>query len=211
MFDITYKGANCVVISTKKSILVADPKLSVVGLKDHSVKEAVELATEERFRIESDEAKLIIDQPGEYEIGDFSVSGTSVLRHIDAPGELEQATMYRIEVGDVRIALLGNITPKLTEDQYEALGIIDILLLPVGGNGYTLDATSAATITRQIEPKAVLPIHYADAGIKYEVPQDEVSVFIQELGAPVEIVDKYKLKSSANLPTALTVIQITRS
>lgn len=211
MFDITYKGANCVVISTKKSTLVVDPKLSLVGLKDQSVKNLIEVATEERFRLESPEAQLIIDQPGEYEIGDFSVSGTSVLRHIDAPDAREQATMYRIEVGDVRIALLGNVAPKLSEDQYEALGVVDIVLLPVGGNGYTLDATSAAAIVRQIEPKVVVPLHYADNGLKYEVPQDDVSTFVQELGAPVETMDKYKLKSASALPAVLTVFQIERS
>jgi hypothetical protein len=31
MFEIEYKGANCVVVSSKKASLVVDPKLSVVG------------------------------------------------------------------------------------------------------------------------------------------------------------------------------------
>ena len=31
MFDIEYKGGNTVVISTKKSSLVTDPKMSVNG------------------------------------------------------------------------------------------------------------------------------------------------------------------------------------
>ena len=43
MLDIEYKGGNGVVISTKKATIVADPKLSVVGLKDLSVKDAIEI------------------------------------------------------------------------------------------------------------------------------------------------------------------------
>lgn len=211
MFDITYKGANCVVISTKKSTLVADPKLSLVGLKDASVKDAVEVATEERFVVPSTDAKLIIDGPGEYEIGDFTLKAVSTTRHIDAETAEQLATIYHIEVGDVRLALLGNIAAKLSEDQLEALGVVDILLLPVGGGGYTLDAVSATTLARQIEPKVVVPLHYAEAALKYEVPQDSLELFTKELGAPVEVVDKYKVKSAAAIPAALTIVNVTRS
>jgi L-ascorbate metabolism protein UlaG (beta-lactamase superfamily) len=211
MFDIEYKGGNTVVIATKKTTLVTDPKLSLVGLKDASVKDALELGTEARFMVNDPAARLSLEGPGEYEVGDFSVSGVAAQRHLDADDTEKQATIYRIEVGDVRIALLGNVIGKLSEDQLEALGVTDILILPVGGAGYTLDATSAATITRQVEPKVVIPVHYADSALKYEVPQDSVEVFTKELGAPVEQVSKYKLKSSVGLPEALTVVVVERS
>ena len=55
MFDIEYKGGNTVVITTKKATLVVDPKQSVVGLKDLSVKEGIQLATEERFVVPDSE------------------------------------------------------------------------------------------------------------------------------------------------------------
>lgn len=211
MFDIEYKGGNTVVITTKKTTLVADPKLSLVGLKDISVKDALELGTEARFMVNDPAARLSLEGPGEYEVGDFSISGVAAQRHLDADDAEKKSTIYRIEVGDVRIALLGNVIGKLSDDQLEALGVTDILILPVGGAGYTLDATSAATITRQVEPKVVIPVHYADGALKYEVPQDSVEVFTKELGAPVEQTTKYKLKSSVGLPEALTVVVVERS
>jgi L-ascorbate metabolism protein UlaG (beta-lactamase superfamily) len=130
---------------------------------------------------------------------------------LDTSADEKVSTVYRVEVGDARIALVGNISPKLDEDQLEALGLIDILILPVGGGGYTLDATSAAGLVRQIDPKVVIPVHYADDGLKYEVPQDTLETFVKELGAPVEITAKYKVKSAALLPVVLTVVEITRS
>lgn len=211
MLDIEYKGANTVVLATKKTTLVTDPKLSLVGLKDESVKDAIQLATEARFLVKGDAARLTLEGPGEYEVGDFSITGVAAQRHIDGEAGERQATIYRIETGDIRVALLGNIAPKLSEDQLETLGIIDILIIPVGGTGYTLDATSAAAIARQIEPKVVIPIHYADAALTYEVPQEELEVFTTELSAPVETVAKYKLKSAAGLPEALTTVVVTRS
>ena len=211
MFEIEYKGANCVVVSSKKANVVVDPKLSVVGLKDASVKDAIELATEARFAINSDDAKLIIEGPGEYGIADFDIRGVAAQRHLDTENDPKISTMYRIEAGDIRLAVIGNIYEKLSEDQLEELGIVDVLVIPVGGSGYTLDATGAAAITRQIDPKVVIPVHYADAGIKYEVPQSEVDIFVTELGAPVEDVPKLKLKNAAALPATLTVFKLVRS
>lgn len=211
MFEIEYKGGNSLVISSKKTTLSIDPKASLVGLKDLKVKDTVELATEARFLVEEADSSIIINGPGEYEVGDFTIHGIAATRHIDTADSEKLATIYRVETGDVRAALLGNIDPKLSEEQLEGLGVIDVLILPVGGGGYTLDATSAATIVRQIEPKAVIPIHYADTSLNYEVAQDSVEVFIKELGAPAEQVPKLKWKTAASLPAVLTVIQLARS
>ena len=211
MFEIEYKGGNGIVISTKKSTAVIDPKLSVVGLKDLSVKDTVQIATEERFLVEDRTSRINIEGPGEYEIGDFSIRGISASRHIDDPKGEAKATIYRVEIGDVRLAILGNVAPKLSEDQQEMIGVIDILILPVGGSGYTLDATSATSIVRQIDPKVVIPTHYADSGLHYEVPQDSIDTFIKELGLQPEIAAKYKVKSAAALPEVLTLVQVSRS
>lgn len=212
MFDIEYKGGNCVVISGKKTQVTIDPKLSLVGLKDIMAKDGVEIATEARFATNSTDAVLRIEGPGEYEVGEASIKGVSAQRHLDTEVDEPLSTMYRLEIGEVRLAILGNIAPKLHEDQLEEIGVVDILILPVGGNGYTLDGVSAATVVRQIEPRAVIPVHYADNALKYEVPQDSLDHFIKELAAPVEEAGgKLKVKSPSSLPSVLTVVKIDRS
>lgn len=211
MFELEYKGGNGVVITSKKATLVFDPKLSVVGLKDLKTKDVVVIATEPRFISGESDARIVLDGPGEYEAADFTIRGTAATRHIDTPEQEKLTTIYRLECGDVRIGLLGNVDAKLSEQQYEALGVIDVLIIPVGGGGYTLDATSAATIVRGVGPKVVVPVHYADVGLSYEVPQDALEVFVKELGAPAEQVPKLKVKSLATLPQALTVVEVTRS
>jgi L-ascorbate metabolism protein UlaG (beta-lactamase superfamily) len=212
MFDIEYKGAGAVIVAGKKTQVVIDPKLSLVGLKDVPVKDAVELATEARFATKSSDAKLHIEGPGEYEIGEVSIRGTRAQRHVDTSADEPVSTMYRLEIGDVRLAVVGNVTSKLSEDQLEDIGVVDILIIPVGGNGYTLDAVSSATIVRQIDPRVVIPVHYADKALQYEVPQDDVEQFIKELAAPVEEPGaKYKIKSSSSIPQILTVVKIARS
>jgi len=211
MFDLEYKGGNSVVFASKKVSLIVDPKLSLVGLKDIKTKDEVELVTEARFQVPNSDARTIIDGPGEYEVADFTIKGIAATRHIDTPDQEKLSTIYRVESGDVKVAVVGNVDPKLTEEQLESIGVVDILVLPVGGGGYTLDATSAAAMVRAIEPKAVVPVHYKGAGLTYEVPQDELSSFVSELGAPVETVAKLKVKSASSLPAILTVYEVTRS
>lgn len=211
MFDIEYKGANSVVITTKKSKLVVDPKLSVAGLKDLSVDGAVELSTEARFAVNGVESILSIEGPGEYGVAGFEISGIPAQRHIDTGKDGLLSTIYRIEIGDARICIVGNIDSKLSDEQLERIGVIDVLIIPVGGNGYTLNATDAASIVRMIDPKVVVPVHYSDSALKYEVPQDNLGLFTAELGVPIETVAKYKVKQLPLPSPTLTVIEITRS
>ncbi|MDK2899451.1 MAG: hypothetical protein PWQ10_638 [Patescibacteria group bacterium] len=211
MFEIEYKGANSVIITTKGAKIVVDPKLSIVGLKDISTKGAVELATEERFSTNNPDALLSIEGPGAYGIAGFDISGIATRRHIDDKNDALLSTIYRIEIGETRIAIVGNIDEKLSDEQLEKIGLIDILIIPVGGGGYTLDATSASNVVRSIDPKIVIPIHYADNALKYEVPQDELKLFISELGVPVETVSKFKLKQSPIVATTMSIIEIIRS
>ncbi len=211
MFDIEYKGGNSVVITTKKSKLVVNPKLSDIGLKDVSTKDTIELVTEEDFATKSNDVMLSIDGPGEFEVGDFSIRGIAAQRHTDTENDAKKSTIYRIEIDDVRIALLGNIDFKLSEDQLEELGLVDMVVIPVGGGGYTLDATNAAALVRKIDCKVAIPVHYADKAAKYEVPQEDVSVFVKEFGGEHEVTAKYKVKSASSVPLVATVIEITRS
>lgn len=204
--DIEYKGANCVVISTKQATIVVDPKLSAVGLKDIVPKDAVVVATQAEFLLPAEDIE--VDQPGEYEVKNISISGVAAQRHIDASGKL--ATMYRISTSDYAIAVVGHVASPLSEEQLEALGVVDVAIVPVGGSGYTLDAHQAVTVVRQLSPKIVIPVHYEDKAISYEVPQMELEPFVKELGAPVEVVSKLKLKAGA-LPEVLTLFEVQRT
>ncbi len=68
--------------------------------------------------------------------------------------------MFLIEADGVRILHCGDLgRPLFTPSQLEAIGPIDVLLVPVGGV-YTIDGVEAARITEQLRPRTVVPIHY---------------------------------------------------
>ena len=206
--DIEYKGANCVVITTKKTSVVIDPKLSTVGLKDILPKNAVVIATQADFLVSGDDA-VVVDRAGEYEVRDISIVGSAAERLIDHDKSLN-ATVYRVTIGDVRFAVIGHVATPLTEDQLEALGVVDVAIVPVGGSGYTLDAHQAVAVVRQLDPKVIIPTHFADKAVQYEVPQMDLEPFLKELSAPQhEKTAKWKVKGP--LPDTLTVVELERT
>lgn len=205
--DFEYKGGNCVVITTKQGTIVVDGKLSSIGLKDVQPKDAVEIATQTGFAGAG--GRVTVDMPGEYEVNDISILGIAAARHIDYDGSL-QATMYRVAFPDVAIGVLGHVASPLSDDQLESLGVIDVLIVPVGGGGYTLDAHLAAEMVHKIDPRVIIPTHYADPQINYEVPQEGLEPFIKELGAAHETLAKWRVKGGI-LPEVQTVIELTRT
>lgn len=201
--ELQYYGANGLRFSTKKSVIVVDPVSDITSIKVDLKKASSVLATQTTLKPADASEAFVIDGPGEYEFEDYSVKGISTQPHTAASGD-KSATMYWIHAADLRILVTGHIDSKLTEEQLEAIGIVDVLVVPVGGNGYTLDAVGAATVVRAVEPKIVIPVHTSDDGLKYEVPQAEVELFVKELGAPVaeEAPERLKFKG---LPEQLTV------
>jgi L-ascorbate metabolism protein UlaG (beta-lactamase superfamily) len=206
--DIERKGGNCIVITTKKYSFVVDPKLSQYGLKDQGIGATAEILTQSDFAAPVSEETVVVDGPGEYEVHNCSVRGVAARPH-SKPGDAPKtATMYRLDLDDCSMAIVGHTQPKLTEDEVEVLGVVDILVIPVGGYGYTLEPKEAVDIVRAIEPKVVIPTHYDEEGVKFEVPQAPLSEFIKELGVTPETVSKLKVKAGI-LPEKLTVYELT--
>ncbi|HEX5448306.1 MAG TPA: MBL fold metallo-hydrolase [Candidatus Saccharimonadales bacterium] len=203
--DLQYFGANCIRVSSKKFSIVIDDNLTAVGLK--SVTKPTDISLRTTLSIpEQPEAAFTAEMPGEYEISGAIIRGIAARAHLDEEGK-ENAVIYTIEAEDARIGVLGHIFPNLSEAQLEQIGLLDVAIVPVGGHGYTLDGAGALSVIKQIEPKVVIPTHYADKALKYEVPQAELSEAIKGLGMePAETLDKYKVRSGEPADTTKLVI-----
>ena len=191
--ELTYYGANCLRLAAKKAQIVVDDNLAAVGLKAATKPTDISLRTN-KLLPEPAEAVFRADMPGEYEISGVVIHGIAARAHMDEEGT-HNAVIYTVQADDTKVTVLGHIYPELSEDQLEAIGVVDVLVVPVGGNGYTLDSTGALKVIKQIEPKVVIPTHYADKAIKYEVPQAELDDALKNLGMEAsEKLDKYKIK-----------------
>lgn len=191
--EIKYYGANCVQINSKKVTVTIDDNLASLGLK--SIASADDIALFTLDKNSQNPSRFLIEGPGEYEISEVSIMGIPAQAHLDESGK--RATIYSVQMQGFSVGIIGHVHPNLSDEQLESLGIIDVLIIPVGGFGFTLDAAGAASLIRKIEPKIVIPTHYADSVINYKVPQADLGVFLNEFGvSEPERVDSLKLKES---------------
>lgn len=191
--DIQFYGANCVSLTSQGVRVVVDDNLADLGAKSVTKNDDVALFTGPHADPTA-ETKLTIDGPGEYEVAALSIYGIPARAHIDEDRQ-KTATMYRLEAGDLKVLVTGHIYPDLSDAQLEQIGTIDVLIIPVGGNGYTLDPVGALKVIKEIEPKMVIPTHYADKSLHFPVPQQSLEDALKALAMePAQTTSKLKLK-----------------
>jgi L-ascorbate metabolism protein UlaG (beta-lactamase superfamily) len=205
--DITYLGAGSIKLSGKTINVVFDPYDESAGLGKFNAKTDLVLLSGPEGYAKLDEP-FVIDGPGEYEVKSASITGVPAQLHIDESGH--RGTVYSVDVDGVNVVFTGNISGKLDAEQVENLGQIDVLVVPVGGHGLTLDAEGAAAVVAQLEPSFVVPVHYDDGASKYTMPQDGVDLFLKEMGANPEPESKFRI-SQSEPGTETQVILLTRA
>jgi len=193
--DIQFYGANCITLSNKQARVVIDDNLAELGAKSVAKEGDVALFTTKHAN-PSVSAKIVIDQPGEYEVSGVSIFGIPARAHMDEE-KVKSATMYKLVFDDLSVLVVGHVYPELSDAQLEAIGMIDVLFVPVGGNGYTLDGVGALKLIKKIEPKLVIPTHYDDAKLTFPVPQQTLEQGLKALAMePKDTVAKLKLKQA---------------
>lgn len=193
--DIQFYGANCVAISTGKIRVVVDDNLADLGGKSVSKQGDIVLFTAVHA-VPKQEVKMIVDGPGEYEASDVSIYGIPMRAHIDEEKQTN-STVYKIVSRDIKVLVLGHVYPEMSESELEEIGVVDVLIVPVGGNGYTLDPVGAAMLIKEIEPKLVVPVYYDDPSLKFPVPAQTLDQALQALGMePRERTARFKVKSA---------------
>ena len=101
-------------------------------------------------------------------------------------------TLYVFSLGGTRVAHLGDLGQSaLRQEQLDALGRVDLLLVPVGG-GPTIGAEQARAIAAQVHARLVVPHHYRTKRIDFLDPlEDFASRFerVHEAYTPVVELD----------------------
>jgi len=193
--DIQNHGANCITIATKQARITIDDNLAELGGK--AVGKAGDIALFTAAHGDpAHPARIAIDQPGEYEVAGISIYGFAARAHMDEPGK-KTATMYKLICDEVKVLVVGHVYPELTDAQLEAIGMIDVMIVPVGGNGYTLDGIGALKLVKKIEPKIIIPTHYDDPSLNFPVPQQTLEQALQGLAMEAqEATAKLRIKQS---------------
>ena len=182
--DLTWLGHGCFRLRGKNAVAVTDPYPPSLGPKLARLEADLVTVSHphpNHSNVQAVKDARVIDGPGEYEVKGITVNGLPTFHDNAGGGERGRNTVFLIEVDDVRVCHLGDLGHRLDDAALELIGTVDVLLVPVGG-GNSLDASRAAEVVRQIEPRVVVPMHYAVPAVKKEL--DGVDRFLKEMGAP---------------------------
>jgi len=129
--------------------------------------------------------KRALTGPGEYEIGGVFITGIPTVR---AQGDASKKkptsdskanTVFVFDYDGLTVCHLGDLDHVPTQAQIEALGAVNVALVPVGGGG-GLNAAQAAEVISLIEPSIVVPMHYRTDSGSHDL--EPVSKFLKEMG-----------------------------
>jgi len=121
----------------------------------------------------------VITGPGEFEIGGVFITAVQTNGHGKKDNNEPRNTLYVFDYDGITVAHLGDLTEVPTQTQVEALGAVNVALVPVGGGG-GLNAAKAAEVISLLEPNIVVPMHYATKDTKVEL--DSLDKFLKEMG-----------------------------
>jgi L-ascorbate metabolism protein UlaG (beta-lactamase superfamily) len=193
--EITWLGHSCFRLRDRAATVVTDPYGKDLGL--NLVRVRADIVTVSHDADDHNYVKgvkgdfQVLTGPGEYEVSSVFVTGLELRGDRKAKKESMAAPRYGLPV---RVRRFDRVPPRdlnlvPTQAQVEeALGEVDVLLIPVGG-GETLTASQAAEVVSLLEPHVVVPMHYhvPDSTLKL----DSVNKFLKEMGldrvAPQEV------------------------
>ncbi len=207
MPDIQYLGHSCFRLRGRDAIVLTDPFDRSVGVDigrptahivtvshnhpDHNNIAAVKPLRDQLFTI---------DGAGEYEVSGILISGVRTYHDSKKGAELGKNTVYVIHMDDVVFCHLGDLGHELTTQQLEDIGAVDVLFIPVGG-GETISPATASSVISQIEPRIVVPMHYALPGQQtFMTDLAPLEKFTHELGLKDVVAEEKLSVTAANLP-----------
>jgi len=173
--ELTWFGQSCFKIKGKDVSLVTDPygeiglalprlEADVVTIShNHYDHNAVEKIGGEPF---------VVSGPGEYEIKGIFIEGIESDHDKKGGAERGKNTIYVMHLDDLVVCHLGDLGQKMSVEQVDKIGNVDILLVPVGGS-FTLGAEGAVDIINEIEPKIVIPMHYKVPGLEMDIEDEK--------------------------------------
>ncbi len=206
MPDIQFLGHACVRLRGRDGIVICDPFSRSIGLDigkptahivtvshdhaDHNNVAAVRPMREKIFSVTS---------PGEYEVGGVLITGVRTYHDKVKGAERGFNTVFVIHMDDVTFCHLGDLGHELSQAQLEAIGDVDVLFVPVGG-GETIGPAEASSVIAQLEPRVVVPIHYATGQLSFEYELAPLDKFTHEMGLKDVVAEEKLTLTASTLP-----------
>ena len=181
--EITWLGHSCFLLQDSKGRkLLTDPFDTTLGYETY--KGSPDIVTISHQHFDHNYTKelngncKIIDKIGMVYICDITIKGTPSYHDKDKGAKRGDNIIFTFKMDDYTLCHLGDLGHSLSNDDIDAIGNVDILFVPVGGN-YTIDGKEASEVTKKINPKIVIPMHYKTSLVSF--PLDGVETFLMHM------------------------------
>ena len=164
---ITYIGHACFLIEDNAGHTIAiDPyqRDSVPGLAYHDLVADEVICSHNHYDHDDFDG---VGAPENAWSGKFDVT---IIRtfHDDVQGAARgRNNISVINIDGKKVVHMGDIGCELTASQLDQIRGCDVLLIPVGGF-YTINARQAFNMTKDIDPRVVIPMHYRGKTFGYD-------------------------------------------
>ena len=206
MPDIQYLGHACFRIRGRDGVVVMDPCDRASGYDigrptasimtiSHQHPDHANMAAVRPLK----ETLNTFAGPGEYVVSGILVTGVRTFHDKKKGAERGRNTVFVLHLDDMSFAHLGDLGHELTAAQVEEMGDIDVLFIPVGGNE-SLTASEAVAVIAQLEPRIVIPMHYAGEQAIIDQPLDSIDKFLNEMGIREPVYEDKFSVTSTSLP-----------
>lgn len=183
--EITWYGHSCFRLTERNfATVVTDPfEHKTVGYDALKLKaEIVTVSHDAPGHANTDAVKgttHVLTGAGEFEIGGVFITAVQTAGGGKKVKDKTRNTLYVFDYDGITVAHMGDLQETPTQSEVEALGTINVLLLPVGG-GSSLNAAKAAEVVSMLEPNLVIPMHYSTPAAKLSL--DSLNKFLKEMG-----------------------------
>ncbi len=181
--DITWYGHSCFrVVERGYATVVTDPFDASLGYEPLRLKADIVTISHDApghsHLAAVKGATHVIQGPGEYEIGEVFIIG--VATYDQAREVPRRNVVYVLDYNALTVAHLGDLDHVPSQSMIDALGPVDIALVPVGG-GSGLSSGQAAEVISLLEPSIVIPMHFQTPALR-GLNLDPVDRFLKEMG-----------------------------
>lgn len=184
--EITWLGHACFRLRGKEVTVITDPYGPQIGYTLGRVSAQIVTVSHDHAGHNNAEAvggdPYVVRGPGEYEVQDVLITAVAAYHDAERGKQLGRNTIYLLHIDDLAVCHLGDLGHLLTDNQREEIGDVDVLLVPVGGKN-TINAAQATEVISQVDPRVVIPMHYATAATEGKVEGlDPLEKFCREMG-----------------------------
>jgi len=201
--QITWYGQSCFKIVSGQTTIILDPFSKGIGLTPPRGKADLLLSSDSNILADDFsqiDAGFIVDGAGEYEVGGVHINGVALFHKNEDNEIIKTSILYTIDVEDIRICHLADVSKEQVVGVLDKIGQVDILMIPVGGPyllGRTeiasLDADKAIGIIGDIDPRVVMPMNFKIP--KLNIDLDGSEKFLKSVSASnSEALEKYTIK-----------------